>query len=161
MYHAQGLYAAAVPADAAARGILFARGSIMNRDNTQTPSGLVYWTPKLAISVLVGLTATLLLLFVAALLISGGAMSDTLGTPVTVGLCALGAAAAGFLTARRGKRRVIFAGLAAGALYFGLLALLGAVFFPGVMPREGLWPVLLASVAGGPLGAVLTLAGKR
>ena len=82
------------------------------------------------IAAAVGLILSLLFAFVLSILIANGMLSETVAN---LGyLTAIpGAFLAGLLTAKRAGKQMLLFGLMGGALFFLLLMLLSAIFFPG------------------------------
>lgn len=118
---------------------------------------------KIAVHVAVGVGVMALLLLIFAALTSKGTLPQDMVPVLALVAVAVGAVLVGLLTAIRCKSHLLPLGLAAGAGYFVLLALMGScLFFSSWLTGNVLW-VLLLSVGGGTLGALLKLlfTGKK
>ncbi len=108
----------------------------------------------LIISIAVGLVSSLLCLYGAAMLISAGTLNEEL-TPLAASLCcAIGSFISGILTGRRLRRRILIVGLGTGAAFLVTLIILGAVFFPGILPVGGFVPVCMSCFIGAVIGSI-------
>jgi len=106
------------------------------------------------ISIAIGLISSLLCLYGAALLISAGTLDEAL-TPIAASLCcAVGSFISGILTCRRIRRRILIAGFITGAAFLLMLIILGALFFPGILPQGGFVPVCISCLIGAVLGSI-------
>ena len=133
----------------------------MSRENSAGEGGMVFLLPAIGIYVAIGLTATLVIAFILSLLISGGAVGESLGNHLAALCCVPGAYTAGLLSARRAGRRLLPLGLTAGGLFLGVLLIISAVFLPGFWPTGGFFVVAASCIAGGVLGALTMLGFRR
>jgi len=133
----------------------------MLRDDTEQNVGILKLLPSIAVSAAIGLTVTLLLLFFAALLISGSVVDYTWNVWMTAGGCVLGTLVGGFLSARAAGRRVLLIGLLTGFLYYLVLLIAGSLFFARILPDNGVIAMLASSLIGGALGGLLASGLRR
>jgi len=117
-------------------------------------NGLLPRLPRMAISAAAGLGLTLLVAWVAALLLAQGILGGESAAAAAAVSCAAGTLAAGFFAARPAARQILPVGLITGGFYIILLLIIGALFFPGTLPTGGVVPICAASLAGACAGAV-------
>ncbi len=119
---------------------------------------------RLGLHIVLGTALLLVIVFLGAVLVEKGTLPRGAGTTVGFVGVTLGGCLAGLLTAFREKNRLLpYAGLTALG-YSVLLLLLGAVLFPKVWLGGQVILMLVLSVGGCLLGALLRLAvgpGKK
>jgi ABC-type transport system involved in cytochrome c biogenesis permease subunit len=112
-----------------------------------------------AASVFFGIPVTLLILFLAAILLSADKLPAGLSDELTAAAALIGAAAAGARAARQG-RGVLSCGLFSSLIYLAILFFIAALV-PGGSFAGGITPLIAVIVLiGGILGALLR-SGKK
>lgn len=108
----------------------------------------------------IGLSLTLGAVFFAAVLVSKGRIDGT-GLPLFCAAASgIGALSAGFLSARKIRRRAAVTGLIAGTIFLSLLVILGAVFFPQLSLGAGFSRPCIAVLTGSLAGGILSAVGR-
>ena len=118
-----------------------------------TENRFVKKLPRTATCTAGGLMLTLVLLYGAAALTAAGMIGGNADTMAAV-CAAIGTLTAGFCAARPTGRQILPVGLSAGGMYVLLLAMIGALFFPGTLSADGILPIGAAAIAGSCLGAL-------
>ncbi|MBQ4040438.1 MAG: TIGR04086 family membrane protein [Oscillospiraceae bacterium] len=126
----------------------------MKRDITRQDLSLKDTVISAAISIAIGLSAALLCLYGAALLISGGTLDEGLTALAASLCCAVGSFVSGFLAGRSIRKRILIAGLFTGIAFMIILALLGALFFSKILPQGGFIPICVSCLIGAVLGSI-------
>lgn len=117
-------------------------------------NGLLTRLPRMALGAAGGLIVTLIMTYGAAMLMASGIAGSESATMLVGASCAAGTLAAGFYAARASSRQLLPTGLITGGMYIVLLVVIGALFFPGILPTGGAVPVCAAALAGSCAGAL-------
>jgi len=104
---------------------------------------------------------SLLLLFLAAVGISGGLLSAGLRDQLAVVACVLGGFLGGLFAVRRCQARGLFVGLAVGAVFFLLQLTLGLLLYDTLSLENGGIGCLCGDLCGGAAAGILAGGGKR
>ena len=120
------------------------------------------WPAVLSCSVFaaIGLSITLGAVFFAAVFVAKGSIDGAKLPLFCTASAGVGALLAGFLSARKIRRRAAVTGLCAGAVFLCLLVLLGAVFFPQLSLGAGFLRPCIAVLTGSLAGGILSAAGR-
>ena len=90
-----------------------------------------------------------------ALLMVKGSVPESAALPVTAALCVLGTAGGGGVTARRTRLGALPSSMGVALCFFGVLVLLGLLFWQGPVLSGDSGVLALCALAGGVLGGIL------
>ncbi len=109
----------------------------------------------------VALLVSLVILFLASVAVSRGALGENLLYQVTVTACAAGAFAGGMLAVRRCGTRALIVGLCTGAVLFLLMLTVGVLFFDARSIERGGIGLASGCLCGGAAAGLLGGGKKR
>ncbi len=123
------------------------------------------WALRCMTQVLIGaavaLGVSLAFLFVCALLISGGHLSQEHTGVMSVCACVLGSLVGGTVAVKRCKGRSLVVGVLIGAALWLVLLTLGLLLYGSVALEEGGLPVAFGCLCGGALAGLLGARPKK
>lgn len=123
------------------------------------------WALRCMTQVLIGAVVaalvSLLFLFVCALLISGGHLTQEHTGILSVCACVLGSLVGGATAVSRCKGRSLIVGLLTGTVLFLILLTVGLVLYRGVAIEEGGLPLGCGCLCGGALAGLFGARPKK
>lgn len=116
---------------------------------------------QVLIGALVAVMVSLLFLFVCALLISGGHLTQNHTGVFSVCACVLGSLVGGVTAVSRCKGRSLIVGLLTGAVLFLILLTVGLLLYKSVAVEEGGLPLGCGCLCGGVLAGLFGARPKK
>jgi len=126
----------------------------MQKQDGDVKNRYLQYALRILLFAAIGLGAAMVILLIAAALISGGVLPLDSAYVCSVVACLCGAFGAGFLTSRAFKNRGLILGVVAGAAFFVLLIIAGLIVYARAWPQTGGVPMFAASLLGGAGGGV-------
>lgn len=116
---------------------------------------------QVLLGAVIGLAVSLMILFVCALLISGGHLGQSHTGAMSVCACVLGSLVGGTVAVSRCKGRSLIVGLLTGAALFLILLTVGLILYQTVAIEEGGLPLSCGCLCGGALAGLLGARPKK
>lgn len=131
----------------------------MRRADSTGP-GFKRYVMKVLIGSLIALLVCLVLLFPASALVLAGVFDESLSGVIIIVVTLIGSFIGGMFSAKRVGERTLFVGITEGILLILWFGVIGILFFESFIPSENGLGLLLATVAGGVLGAMAASSGR-
>lgn len=131
----------------------------MRRADSTGP-GFKRYVMKVLIGSLIALLVCLVLLFPASALVLAGVFDESLSGVIIIVVTLIGSFIGGMFSAKRVGGRTLFVGITEGILLILWFGVIGILFFESFIPSENGLGLLLATVAGGVLGAMVASSGR-
>jgi putative membrane protein (TIGR04086 family) len=125
-----------------------------------TGPGFKRYVMKVLIGSLIALLVCLVLLFPASALVLAGVFDESLSGVIIIVVTLIGSFIGGMFSAKRVGERTLFVGITEGILLILWFGVIGILFFESFIPSENGLGLLLATVAGGVLGAMAASSGR-
>lgn len=126
---------------------------MQKRDDTAKKTSV--FSAKLLIYSILGLSVSILLSLIGAVLVNAEKLSPSLIPILAYIFIFLGVFIAGFLSARKFGKALIYS-LVQCAVCFLIVYILGAVLFGRIVPNDNIWQVFVSCLGGSLLGGVVS-----